>query len=92
MPEPFYVASARDELLRYASKHPELCLLLDALDEAARFANAIRRIRDQSVYGSVRSVLMGRYGMGNAASDACGDIASLARDWADDQDWESDDD
>jgi len=92
LPPPLYVSKARHELMRHASGHPEIDLLLEALDECERFAHAIRRLHDQSCYGTVRAVLMGRYGLVNAAEDACGDMSALAWDWADDHAWEGDKD
>lgn len=83
LPEPYYVARARDQLLAHAKSHPELVLLLDALDEIARFNGAMRRLYLQSEHGPVRAVLNGRYGLANAAADACDDISALAWDWKD---------
>ena len=84
IPEPFYVAKCRNELLGHARNHPELAILLEALEEVTRFAAAIRRLYLQSEHGPVRAILNGRYGLANACEDACSDISALAWDWADD--------
>lgn len=84
IPEPFYVAKCRNELLKHAKSHPELTLMLEALDEVTRFAGAMRRLYLRAEHGPVRAILNGRYGLANAAEDACSDMSALAWDWADD--------
>ena len=85
LPEPFFVAECRNEVLHHAKDHPELILLLDALEEVARFSARMRKLYQEANSGPVRAVLGGRYGLTNACEDACGDISALAWDWADDK-------
>lgn len=84
LPEPFYVAKCRNELLHHAKDHPELTIMLEALEEVARFSARMRQLYLEASHGAVRAVLNGRYGLSNACEDACSDISALAWDWADD--------
>lgn len=84
LPEPFYVAKCRAELLHHAKDHPELTLMLEALEKVAAFSVQMRELYLQAQHGAVRAVLNGRYGLSNACEDACADISALAWDWADD--------
>jgi len=84
LPEPFYVAKCRNELLTHAKSHPEISLMLEALEEVAAFSAKMRALYLLAQHGPVRAILNGRYGLANACEDACSDISALAWDWADD--------
>ena len=84
LPEPFYVAKCRNELITHAKSHPELNILLHALEKVAAFSAEMRQLYLQAEHGPVRAILNGRYGLSNACEDACSDISALAWDWADD--------
>ena len=79
LPEPFYVAKCRNELMHHAKDHPELTLLLEALEEVGRFSARMRELYLQAEHGAVRAVLNGRYGLSNSCEDACSDISATGR-------------
>ena len=85
LPEPFWIADTEHQFMRDAHDHPDLWVVLQALECLREHWRRMRDLASQATDARIREALAGRYGLADAGDDAALDIRAAGWDWHDER-------